>query len=170
MKRLNGLMLVCAAVLAALAAVGSALAQVNAVDWGGLITDPQSAAVGGAKVSIRNLATNATRSVQTGEDGRYFFVGVAPGRYELSVEKSGFTRAVNPEVVIEIGRAPEINIQLSIKAGAQQVTVNAEAEIVETQRTSVSETVGSREIDNLPINGRNYVNFTLINSQANRDS
>ncbi len=170
MKRLNGLVLVCAVILAVLLAAATAIAQVNAVDWTGVIADPQNANVAGAKVTIRNLATNATRSVQTGDDGRYIFVGVAPGRYELSVEKTGFTRAVNPEVVIEIGRAPEINVQLSIKSGVQQVTVSAEAELVETQRTSVSETVGSREIDNLPINGRNYVNFTLINSQANRDS
>ena len=170
MKRSHGLVLVCAAMLAFLVAAGAALAQVNAVDWAGQITDPQNATVAGAKVSIRNLATNATRSVQTGEDGRYLFVGVAPGRYELTVEKSGFTRAVNPEVIIEIGRAPVIDVKLTIQAGTEHVTVSAAAELVETQRTNVSETIGSREIDNLPINGRNYVNFTLINSQANRDT
>jgi hypothetical protein len=170
MKRLNTLVLVCAAVLAALVAAGTALAQVNAVDLAGTITDPQNAVVADAKVSIKNLATNATRSVLTGADGRYIIVGVAPGRYELSVEKSGFARAVTPEIIIEIGRTPEINLKLTLQVAAQQVTVLGQAEIVETQRTAVSETVGSREIENLPINGRNYVNFTLINSQANRDS
>jgi hypothetical protein len=167
MKRLNTVVLVCVVVLLAAA---TALAQVNAVDLGGLITDPQGGLLPGAKVSIKNLATNATRSAQTGDDGRYIFVGVAPGRYELTVEKSGFARAVTPEIVIEIGRTPEVNVQMKIQAGAQQVTVNAQAEIVETERTTVSETVGSREIENLPINGRDYVNFTLINSQSNRDS
>ena len=170
MIRSNVRVVVCAVLVAALLAAGTALAQVNAVDLAGAITDQQNAAVAGAKVTIKNLATNASRSVLSGEDGRYLFVGVAPGRYELAVEKSGFTRAVNPEIIVEIGRSPEFNVRLTIQSGVQQVTVTAEAEIVETQRTGVSETVSSREIENLPINGRNYVNFTLINSQANRDS
>ena len=66
MKRLNGLVVVCAVLVASLLTVGIALAQVNAVDWAGAVTDPQNAAVAGAKVSIKNLATNAMRSVQTG--------------------------------------------------------------------------------------------------------
>jgi len=170
MKRSHGVGVFVALLVTGLFAAGSAWAQVNAVDLSGMITDPGGAAVGGAKVEVKNLATNATRSVQTGEDGRYRLVGLAPGRYELSVEKSGFARAVSPEVVIEIGRVPEVSIQLSIQAGTQQVTVTGEAALVEVERTAVSQTVGSREIENLPINGRNYVNFTLINSQANRDS
>ena len=170
MKRLTRIGLAGVALLSVLLAASVVMAQVNTVDMAGTVTDPNNAAVAGAKVSLRNLATNATRTATSGPDGRYTFVGMAPGRYELSVEKSGFARAVNPEVILEIGRAPEVNMQLKLQAGAQEVTVNAQAEIVETQRTSVSETVGTREIENLPINGRNYVNFTLINSQANRDS
>jgi Carboxypeptidase regulatory-like domain len=170
MKRSHAVGIYVALLMAGILAASAAWAQVNAVDLGGLITDPQNAPVSGAKVTVKNLATNAARSAETGNEGRFLLVGLAPGRYELSVEKSGFARAVNPEVVLEIGRAPEVNIQLRIQAANQQVTVVGEAELVETQRTAVSETVGSREIDNLPINGRNYVNFTLINSQANRDS
>jgi len=170
MKRLHGLVLVCAAMVAAIVAAGSLPAQVNTVDLSGTITDQQNATVAGAKLSLKNLATSAIRTVQSKDDGRYVFVGMAPGRYELRVEKSGFAPAVQPEVILEIGRAPEINIQLAVQGTTQQVTVNAQAEIVETQRSNVSQTVGSREIENLPIDGRNYVNFTLINSQANRDS
>jgi hypothetical protein len=148
----------------------SILAQANAVDLGGSITDPQNAAVAGAKITVRNLATNATRSVQSNEAGRYIVVNLPPGSYELTVEKAGFAKAVNPELVLEIGRAAELNVQLKIQAGAETVTVTESTELVETRRTAVSETVESRQINNLPINGRNYVNFTLINSQANRDS
>ena len=169
MKPSRGLAL-CMVLLAALVAAASAWAQVNAVDLSGTITDPQGKSVADAKVTIRNLATNLSRSKQSGDDGRYLFVGLAPGRYELTVEKSGFARAVNPEVVVEIGRVPEVNVQLQVQAGAEQVTVTGEAALVETQRTAVSQTIEGRQIDNLPINGRNYVNFTLLNSQANRDS
>ena len=170
MKRAHAVAMLSAVLTAVLLAAGAARAQVNAVDLAGSITDPKNAAVAGATVTAKNLATNATRSAETREDGTYRIAGLAPGRYELTVEKSGFARAVNPEIVIEIGRVPEVNIQLAVRAGAQQVTVTGEAEAVEGQRTAVSETVGQREITNLPINGRNYVNFTLINSQSNRDS
>jgi Carboxypeptidase regulatory-like domain len=170
MRRLYSLALVSGAVLAFLIAASAALAQVNAVDLTGSVTDQHNAVVAGAKVTIRNLATNATRTVLSGEDGRYVFVGMAPGRYELSVEKSGFAHWSSPEVVLEIGRAPEVNVLLALPTGTQEITVPGTAPIIEPTRTNVSETVGSREIENLPINGRNYVNFTLINSQANRDS
>jgi hypothetical protein len=170
MKASRGFALSVMLLVAGLVATGVAWAQVNAVDLAGTITDPQGKAVADAKVTVRNLATNLSRSKQSGDDGRYLFVGLPPGRYELSVEKSGFARVVNPEVVLEIGRAPEFNVRLQVQAGTQQITVTGEAALVETQRTSVSETIESRQIDNLPINGRNYVNFTLLNSQVNRDS
>ena len=170
MKLSHGRALLILLAVAGLLAAGALRAQVNAVDLAGTITDPQGKAVADAKVTVRNLATNLSHTKQSGSDGRYLFVGLPPGRYELSIEKSGFARAVNPEVILEIGRIPEVNVQLQLQAGTQQVTVTGQAEIVETERTSVSQTVGSREIDNLPINGRNYVNFTLLNSQANRDS
>ena len=170
MKLLTRFGLAGVALVCALMAARVVMAQVNTVDLAGTITDPNNAVVAEAKVTLRNLATNAARTVTSGTDGRYVFVGMAPGRYELSVEKSGFARAVNPEVILEIGRSPEVNMHLKVQAGTEEVTVSAQAEIVETQRTSVSETVGTRQIENLPINGRNYVNFTLLNSQANRDS
>jgi hypothetical protein len=147
-----------------------AWAQANAVDLTGTITDPQNAAVTGAKVKVRNLATNAAREVLSGEDGRYTFVNLPPGRYELSIEKAGFAKVVNPEVTLTVGQAARLDTQLQLSTGMQTVTVTEATQLVETQRTEVSETVDSRQINNLPINGRNYVNFTLINSQANRDS
>jgi hypothetical protein len=170
MKPSRGLALSVVLLVAGLLAASAAWAQVTAVDLAGTITDPQGKVVADAKVTVRNLATNLSRSKQSGDDGRYLFVGLAPGRYELSVEKAGFARVVNPEVVLAIGRVPELNVQLQVQAGAQQITVTGQAELVETERTSVSQTIESRQIDNLPINGRNYVNFTLLNSQSNRDN
>ncbi|HUJ39368.1 MAG TPA: carboxypeptidase regulatory-like domain-containing protein [Candidatus Acidoferrales bacterium] len=171
MKRLTRFGLAGAALLAVLLAAGAAMAQLNTVDLSGIVTDQHGAVVPEAKVTLRNLATNAARTVTSREDGSYVFVGMAPGRYELSVQKTGFARSISPEVVLEIGHAPQVNVQLALPTSTETVIVPpGEVPIIEPQRTSVSETIANREIENLPINGRNYVNFTLINSQANRDS
>ncbi|HMD32947.1 MAG TPA: carboxypeptidase-like regulatory domain-containing protein, partial [Candidatus Acidoferrales bacterium] len=170
MKRSHAVGILFSLLVAALLAAGPIWAQVNAVDLSGTVTDQTGAVVNGAKVTVKNLATNATRTVESREDGNYRFTSLAPGRYEMKVQMSGFAPYTNTEFALEIGRVPELNVQLQPATVAQSTTVTGEAELVETQRTSVSQTVGSREIENLPINGRNYVNFTLINSQANRDS
>ena len=83
------LVLVCGLLVAGLSA-GPAFAQANAVDLSGQVLDPQGAAVAGTKVTMKNVATGASRSQDSSAEGRYTFVGLPPGRYELTVEKSGF--------------------------------------------------------------------------------
>ena len=174
MRSLNGTLVLLCALLIVLLTVSPMfapmLAQSNAVDLSGQALDPQSAAVVGAKVTVTNLATRGSRTVDTNDEGSYTFVGLPPGRYELSIEKPGFGKLVNPELVLTIGQAAHFDGHLTIQSGTQVVTVTDSADLIETRRTAVSETVDTRQIENLPINGRNYVNFTLINSQAARDS
>lgn len=165
--------LVCAYLLVALtilATVPVVRGQVNTADLSGRVLDPQEAAVPDAEVTVKNLATGATRSAQTDRAGRYLLVGLTPGSYQLAVEAPGFARFVNTELVLTIGRAAEFNAKLEIQTATALVTVTEAPELIETRRTAVSETVDLRRITNLPINGRNYINFTLTNSQAQRDS
>jgi hypothetical protein len=157
-------------VLTILASSPSLRAQVNTVALSGRVIDPQEAAVPGAEITAKNLATAATRSTRSDEAGRYSLVGLAPGSYELEVEAPGFARFVNTELVLAIGRAAEFNVKLEIQTTTSLVTVTEAPELIETRRTNVSETIDSLRITNLPINGRNYINFTLTDSQAQRDS
>src|SRR5260370_19755933 len=73
------------------------------------------------------------------------------------------------DLVLTVGEAATLDPQLQLRGQQQTVTVTSEADLVETQKTDVSSTVDSRQITNLPINQRNYINFTLLNSQAARD-
>jgi Carboxypeptidase regulatory-like domain/TonB dependent receptor-like, beta-barrel len=146
------------------------LAQVNAVDLSGTVYDPQGLAVVGAKVTVRNLATGATRGAVSGADGGYKIVGLPPGRFELTVEAKGMAKLVNPELVLTLGVAADFDAHMVLQGGEQTVTVSGEPDLIETRRTAVSETVTPLQIDNLPINGRNYINFTLLDSQIQRDS
>jgi len=160
------------AVVMGLAALGTAPAhaQVNSVDLSGQVLDPQGAAVPGATVTVKNIATSATRTAQSDSAGTYRFVGLPPGKYELSVEAKGFARLVARELILTVGEAAAFDAHLKIQAGAEVVTVTESTELIETQRTAVADTVDLRRITNLPINGRNYVNFTLLDSQSQRDS
>src|SRR5713226_1090017 len=154
-----------------LLAGGAAGAQVNTVDLSGQVLDPQGLAVPGAKVAVRNLATGATRSAETDQSGRYRIVGLPPGRYELTVDGGkGLAKLVNPELVLTIGQSAEFDAHPPLQSGAEVVKVEESTELIEMGRTAVADTVNQRQINNLPINGRNYINFTLLDSQAQRDS
>src|SRR5208282_6340757 len=141
-------------------------AQVNTGTLSGLITDPQGLAVRGAKVTATFLATGAQRSTNAGEGGRYVLVGLVPGEYKLHVEGgANFSNYENPSVSVTVGQEAVLNVALALGTQTQVVTVTSDSTPVETTRTEVSQTVDQRQIDNLPINGRNYINFTLTNSQ-----
>ena len=157
----------CVAIFA-MAAV--AVAQVNTAALSGLVTDPQGLAVRGAKVTVTYKGTGAERSTVVDESGRYSLVGLVPGIYKLRVEGgASFATYENPLLQVTVGEDAILNVTLELATQSQTVTVTSESAPVETTRTEVSQTIGQRQIDNLPINGRNYINFTLTNSQTTRD-
>ena len=82
----------------------------------------------------------------------------------------GFGKAEARDVSITVGGLVELPVVLAVASGKEMVEVSSQAELVETSRTSTTDTIGQRRIDNLPINGRNYINFTLTDSQVVRDN
>jgi Carboxypeptidase regulatory-like domain/TonB dependent receptor len=136
----------------------------------GTVIDPQGLAVRGAKVTVTNAATGSARSLVADDAGRYIFIGLVPGRYKISVDGgANFGVFQNDSIVVTVGEEASFNPRLDIRGMTQTVTVTTETAPIETSKTEVSETVGQRSIENLPINGRGYINFTLINSQTTRD-
>ena len=163
---------VCAIIfcLVVLSSAVPGVAQVNTATLSGSVVDPQGLAVRGAKVTVTNAATGAVRSIVVDDNGRYSFIGLAPGRYKLSVDGGGnFAAFQNDAIVVTVGEDAVFNPRLDLRGMTQTVTVTTETAAIETSKTEVSQTVEQRRIDNLPINGRSYINFTLINSQTTRD-
>lgn len=155
--------------LAVTLAASGVSAQATTANLNGRATDPTGAVIPGAQISVRNIATGATRSTNSDESGEYQFIGLPPGRYELVVKAAGF-KELKSEVVLTIGQEAIFNAGLQVEGSATVVEVEGGTETIETSRTSVAETVDQRRIESLPINGRNYINFTLTTSQAARDS
>jgi hypothetical protein len=156
--------------VAILLGVTTAVAQVNTATLTGLVTDPQGLAVRGAKLTATSLATGAERTATADDGGRYIIVGLVPGEYQLRVEGgANFAPYENTSVQVRVGQEAILNVKLELGTQTQTVTVSSESLPIETTRSESAQTVEERQIDNLPINGRNYINFTLTNSQTTRD-
>ncbi|MDQ3749844.1 MAG: carboxypeptidase regulatory-like domain-containing protein, partial [Acidobacteriota bacterium] len=153
--------------------VGSTFAQAQAstADLRGLVTDPNEAVVPGATVTARNAATGITRTVTTNDEGTYQIFALPPGEYEVSAEAATFKRTVVSNVRLTVGQSAELTIKLEV--GTQDIVVNVSGDsvdLVETTRTSVSNTIDQQRIENLPINERSATGFALTISTVGRDN
>ncbi|HKV64128.1 MAG TPA: carboxypeptidase regulatory-like domain-containing protein [Candidatus Acidoferrum sp.] len=167
---LRSLTMAVALCLLAMGWATSSLAQVNTATMSGTVSDPQGLPVKGAKITMTNAGTGAQRNAVTDDGGHYNLVGLPPGSYKMAVDGgANFAVYENASIILTVGEAATFDPHLDIKGMQQTVTVSAETAPIETTKSDVSQTVEQRRIDNLPINGRSYINFTLTNSQTNRD-
>jgi hypothetical protein len=134
------------------------------------VKDPKGGAITNAIVTVRDVAKGLERTGSSDGQGGYSVRQLAPGTYSITVDTPGFAKAQATGVAITVGGMAELPIVLTVSGGREVVEVNTQAELVETSRSSTTDTVGERRIDNLPINGRNYIQFTLTDSQVQRDS
>ncbi len=134
------------------------------------VKDPKGNLVTDATVTVRDVAKGLERAATGDGQGGYSARLLPPGTYSVTVEAPGFSKIENTGVAITVGGLVELPVALSVAGGTQVVEVSSQAELVETSRTSTTDTIGQRRIDNLPINGRNYINFTLTDSQVVRDN
>ena len=162
--------LVAISVLLGLLSISAAAQSVATAELNVIVKDPGGRAVANAKVTVRDEGRAIERTLVNNPNGQYQFLSLPPGQYGVTVEASGFATAVATGVRVTVGQAAELPVTLSVSGQKTEVTVSAETEMVETQQTSVSTTINQQRIDNLPINGRNYINFTLLNSQTARDN
>jgi Carboxypeptidase regulatory-like domain/TonB dependent receptor len=170
MQRRHGVFAWITLCMLVLGCASSAVAQVNTATLSGTVVDPQGLAVRGAKLTVKNAETGAARDAVSDDGGRYKIVGLPPGRYKVNVDGgASFGVYENNSVVLTVGADAILDTRLELKGVSQTVTVTTETAAIETTKTDVSQTVDQRSINNLPINGRNYINFTLTNSQTTRD-
>ena len=135
----------------------------------GVVHDQNGAVIQNAKVTARLAAQNLERATQSNSDGEYVFLNLPPGSYSIETEAPGFAKLVQSPVVLTVGQDADLPLNLRVAATAEEVTVQAGAELVETQRSSESTTIDRQRIENLPINGRNYITFARTNPQLTRD-
>ncbi|HLK04440.1 MAG TPA: TonB-dependent receptor [Candidatus Acidoferrum sp.] len=148
---------------------GNSAAQ-NTASLSGTVMDPQGLAVRNAKLTLTSSTTGAERTAMSDDNGRYSFVSLAPGTYKLTVDGGGnFGVFTNESIAVRVGENASFDPRLELHGVQQTVRVTSEAANIETTKSEVSDTIDTRRIDGLPINGRNYINFTLIDSKTTRD-
>ncbi len=128
----------------------------------GTVSDPTGAAVVGAKVVATNLNTGLTRDTTTANDGGYVFPLLPVGFYGLSVQAQGFRSFEQRGIEVKTDASSPVPITLQIGSATQTVTVQSNAEMVQTQSGALSEVVSQRKIVELPLNGRNPATLVLL--------
>lgn len=129
----------------------------------GDVSDPQGAVVSGAQVSARNVANGATRTTTSSKAGLFVFNDLVPGAYLVKVEAAGFA-TVEATLRLQVGQQANLPIHLSLQKAQTTIQIDDgdSSELVNTVSSVVDGVVNSRQIDNLPLNGRNFLELALL--------
>ncbi|MCA1642562.1 MAG: carboxypeptidase regulatory-like domain-containing protein [Acidobacteria bacterium] len=147
--------------LLSLAASAAAQEPTGAIE--GTVADPQGAVVVSATVTVKNLDTGLTRTAQTDSEGKYRIAQLPPGNYEVRVAGASFKTTVAKSVGVSVGQNTPFDVKLEVGGASEEVTVvgSGEAQIDRVDQT-VSGVVGTVQIQNLPLNGRNFLDLAQL--------
>ena len=129
----------------------------------GKVEDSTGAAISAASVTVKSLETGATRTTVTDDNGNFIVPLLPPGPQEVRAEKKGFKSLVRTGINLEVGQQAVVNLRLEVGELVQQVTVVADAPLVNTTTSSVSGVVSESEVKDLPLNGRSFDNLITLN-------
>ena len=149
------------AVLACVLATPLAFAQTGAGSMAGRVVDATGAALPGVTVTATNTATGFNRSTTTGPEGRYTFPSLPIGTYNVTAELSGFSTVVTKGVDVQVATERTVNITLKQTTASEQITVTAQAPLI-SETPAVGTVVDQKEIQNLPLNGRQFANLGTL--------
>jgi len=148
--------------LAALLTVPTALSQGNQATLEGAIVDQSGAGVPNAKLIATNDATAIKFYATSDANGLFTFPVLPVGTYTIEVEHPGFAKLTQKNGTLTVGARLNLTLTLTVAGQAAAVTVTSEPPILETTRSHVSTTVNDTAVENLPTNGRNFINFALL--------
>ncbi|MBV9180389.1 MAG: carboxypeptidase regulatory-like domain-containing protein, partial [Acidobacteria bacterium] len=134
-----------------------------AANLSGVITDPSGAAVAGASVTVQSLDTGLSRTVDTGQSGRYTFFALPVGLYEVRAQKTGFAEAIRSGIRLMVGQEASADLSLRVGQVTEQVKVTEDAPIVNLTTQDISGLVAERQVKDLPLNGRSYDLLLTLN-------
>ena len=137
-------------------------AQIDVGSVTGTVKDPSGAVVPGAQLTLTNQATNVAQTTRSTSTGTYVFASVQPGVYTLKCEASGFKTDLEKRIQVGVQNTVTADISLTVGATTQQVAVTAAAPLLQAQDASVGTTIGTHDVNDLPLNGRNFLSLANI--------
>lgn len=139
-----------------------AWAQKDAGTITGTVKDPSGAILSGVRVTVANAATGFTFETRTDDAGRYTAPALRVGEYSVTAEAAGFKRVVRAGVVLQINQVAEIDLTLELGTVTETVEVTGSAPLLQTQTTVLGDVVTEKEVKELPLNGRNFVQLLTL--------
>ena len=135
----------------------------------GTVVDQSGAVLPGVAVTIANTATGAERQLVTDAEGRFAAPGLQVGPYEVTAALQGFATRRQEGLQVQVGQTITLQMEMSVAALTDTVTVSGRPPMIETTRSQVSSVVNEIAIANLPVNGRNFIDFVLLTPGVTRD-
>jgi hypothetical protein len=155
------------ALAAVLSVAPIAHAQLSTADIIGTVTDASGAVLGNAQVQLKNLATNDIRTATTSATGEYVFNLLQPGHYSITVTAPGFKANSTPDLGVEAGDRARSDAHLQLGNVSETVSVEATTPLLQSENATVGTTVTAQAVQDLPLNGRNYVQLVQMVPGAN---
>jgi hypothetical protein len=153
-------------VIAALS--GAAFAQQTESRITGRVLDQSQASLPGVSVTVTNKATGAVRTDVTDGEGNYTVTNLGPGSYTVTIELPGFAPKTR-EVVLGVGQSEKVEVELSVATLQEQIVVSAAAPVLDLSSAKIGVNVSPEEVQNLPVNGRNFANLMTLATGATSD-
>lgn len=137
-------------------------AQSSSSGVNGVVTDPNGAAIVGAKVMLKNADTNVARGTVSNNAGTYFFANVPPARYTLTFTAAGFKKETVAPFAVGIAQVVTLNSSLKVGDVSESVTVEATNTEVESSNAQLGSVIGTQPVNDLPLNGRNFTQLLTL--------
>src|SRR5438477_275207 len=129
----------------------------------GVVKDPNSAAIVGAAVTLKNAGTGDEFKATTNAQGAFSFPSLAPGKYTATIEAGGFKKTELTEITIEVAQPAAVEVSLEVGAVTEQVTVTGTAqEIINTTSPTLSKTITAKQVQDLPLLSRNPLDLARL--------
>src|SRR5579863_7636536 len=132
----------------------------------GTVTDATGAIVANAKVTVTNTATNVPFRTTTSSSGDYYAPSLNPGTYKVSVESTGFQRSVTDTFTLTVDQKVRVDVALKPGAVSETLEVTAQAVTLDTDTAALSQLVSQQQVEELPLNGRNFMQLLLVGAGA----
>jgi hypothetical protein len=158
---MSRLRLLATALLAVLVAV-PVFAQGTTGTLTGTVTDEQGGALPGANITVQNTSTGFSRSTTADSTGAFNVPGLPVGTYEIKTELSGFAPRTLKGISVNVSATTNVAFKMSVATQSEEVTVTAEAPLIDVKETGVGEIITSTQIENLPLNGRQFANLAAL--------
>ncbi len=153
---------------ALLATAGLLLAQFETAEVLGTVRDASGGAVPKASVTLINQDTNIQMRAATDDNGSYGFFNVRVGRYTVTVEHAGFSKASATDIAVNVNARQRVDLTMQVGAVTESVQVTGAAAALETDSSEHGQVINTRQIVELPLNGRNYSDLALLATNVHR--